>query len=250
MFKSSSINVLLIQLCSIIVSGLGIYTYTLGLIEISTILTFYFLYCGIGVGMMLHRFYSHKSFEFKSTIIQKLFTVITVLAGRGSPIGWVYVHRHHHAYSDTEKDPHAPNNILMLLPHKTKVEKVNLRLVKDLLDKENIIINDWYMLIHIVVVLILTIVNPWLTVFVWALPVCITATMMDVSTYYNHTLGYKNFVTKDNSKNNWLFGYFMFGEGWHNNHHSNPKSVTTKIKWWELDLISWIIRLTKETKVL
>lgn len=250
MFKSSSSNVLLIQLCSLAVSVLGIYNYTLGVGELTTVLIFYFLYCGIGVGMMLHRYYSHKSFTFRSAIVQKLFTAITVLAGRGSPIGWVYVHREHHAYSDTDKDPHAPNSLSMLLPHITKVEKVNLRLVKDLLDKENIFINDWYMLIHIVFVTALTIVNPWLTVFVWAIPVFVTATMMDVSTYYNHMLGYKNFDSRDNSKNNWIFGYSMFGEGWHNNHHSNPKEITTKIKWWEFDPISWIIRLTKETNVL
>lgn len=244
MFKSSSNGILSIQLISAVLSAIGIHFYSLGLQELSTVLIFYFLYCGIGVGMMLHRFYSHKSFQFKSSAVQKLFTACAVLAGRGSPIGWVYVHREHHAYSDTDKDPHAPTTKTMLLPHKTSVsDKVNLRIIRDLLDKENVFINDWYMLIHIVFAVLLTMINPWLTVFVWAVPVFITATMMDLSTYFNHTIGYRNFNSRDNSKNNWLFGYAMFGEGWHNNHHHNPKLVSTKIKWWEFDLIGKVINL-------
>jgi fatty-acid desaturase len=244
MFKSSSNAILTIQIVSMMLTTVGIYFYGLGMLEILTALIFYFLYCGIGVGMMLHRFYSHKSFSFKSNVIQKLFTACAVFAGRGSPLGWVYVHREHHAYSDTTRDPHAPTSKAMLLPHRTLIEeKINLRIIRDLLDKENIFINDWYMLIHIVFVVMLTMANPWLTVFVWAVPVFVTATMMDVSTYFNHTLGYRNFDSRDNSKNNWLFGFTMFGEGWHNNHHHNPKLTSTKIKWWEFDLIGKIINL-------
>jgi len=243
MFKSTSNSVFLVVLCALVISSIGIYFYTLGLKEIVTVLIFYFLYFGVGVSMMLHRFYSHKSFTFKSVIVQKLCTIITVLAGRGSPMGWVYVHRVHHAYSDTDKDPHPPNSPMMLLPHRTKVEKINLRLIKDLLNKENIFINDWYVLIHIVFVLALTLINPWLTVFVWAIPVCITGSMMDVVTYCNHFIGYRNFETKDNSRNIFILGYLALGEGWHNNHHANASNYSFQHKWWEFDPIALIIKI-------
>ena len=68
----------------------------------------FYLYSIIGVSMMLHRYYSHKSFKLYHAI-KWLFTVFAVLSGRGSPIGWVYIHRIHHATSDTEKDPHSPH---------------------------------------------------------------------------------------------------------------------------------------------
>ena len=36
-----------------------------------------------------------------------------------------------------------------------------------------------------------------------------------------------------------------FGESWHNNHHANAKDWKQGLKWWEIDLTSWIIRLIK-----
>jgi len=98
-------------------------------------------------------------------------------------------------------------------------------------------------LIHIVFVLALTLINPWLAVFVWAVPVCVTASMMDISTYCNHVVGYRNFDTKDHSKNSLLFGYLMFGEGWHNNHHANASNHSFQHKWWEFDPTALIIKI-------
>ena len=247
MFKATSNKIFSIQICSIILSAIGIYVYGLGIEEIATFFIFYFLFCGVGLSMMLHRFYAHKSFTFKSPIVEKLYILIMILAGRGSPIGWVYVHREHHAYSDTSKDPHKADTLLMLLPHVTKVKNINLRVVRDLLDKENIFIDKWYLLFHIIFVSILTIINPWLTVFVWALPVCLTATMLDLSTYGNHVenlpLSYRNFETKEYSRNSLMFGYLMFGEGWHNNHHAKASASSFKRKWWEFDPVGSIIKI-------
>jgi len=33
------------------------------------------------------------------------------------------------------------------------------------------------------------------------------------------------------------------GEGWHNNHHADPRSVRHGHRWWELDVTYWSIRL-------
>jgi stearoyl-CoA desaturase (delta-9 desaturase) len=41
------------------------------------------------------------------------------------------------------------------------------------------------------------------------------------------------------SQNNFVLGYLGWGQGWHNNHHHDPKSYDfgTNIsgKWWEFD---------------
>lgn len=244
LFRSSSLGVSLIQFISTVVGLFGIFYFSIGYIEVLSILLFYFLYCGIGIGLMYHRYFSHKVFEFKSPVIEFLFTAISILSGRGSPIGWVHVHREHHGFSDTDKDPHSPKfkGIKIFFPHLLSLgENFNIRLVKDLLTKEQRWINNFYLLINFVYALILCIISPWALIFLWAIPISLTAWMMSFSTYLNHTNGYQNFETNDHSKNNWFFGYTMFGEGWHNNHHKYPREATTKVKFWELDIIGAVI---------
>ncbi len=54
-----------------------------------------------------------------------------------------------------------------------------------------------------------------------------------------HMWGYRNYETKDNSRNSWWVALLTFGEGWHNNHHADQRSARHGHRWWELD-ISWI----------
>jgi stearoyl-CoA desaturase (delta-9 desaturase) len=38
-------------------------------------------------------------------------------------------------------------------------------------------------------------------------------------------------------------GYFSNGEGWHNNHHADPRSAKYGHQWWEIDTTYLTIRL-------
>jgi stearoyl-CoA desaturase (delta-9 desaturase) len=51
--------------------------------------------------------------------------------------------------------------------------------------------------------------------------------------------GYRNFETRDDSRNSWWVALLTFGEGWHNNHHAHPTSARHGLAWYEFD-ISWI----------
>ena len=52
----------------------------------------------------------------------------------------------------------------------------------------------------------------------------------------SHVWGYRNYETADGSRNNWLVGLLANGEGWHNNHHAEPRAAAHGHKWWELDV--------------
>jgi stearoyl-CoA desaturase (delta-9 desaturase) len=54
-----------------------------------------------------------------------------------------------------------------------------------------------------------------------------------------HTWGSRRFATPDDSTNNWWVALLTFGEGWHNNHHADPRSVRHGLAWYELD-INWL----------
>ena len=52
----------------------------------------------------------------------------------------------------------------------------------------------------------------------------------------SHLWGYRNYDTRENSRNNWLFALATNGEGWHNNHHADPRTAAHGHRWWELDV--------------
>ena len=51
------------------------------------------------------------------------------------------------------------------------------------------------------------------------------------------------YETDEASRNNVLIGLISSGEGWHNNHHADPRSARHGHRWWELDVTWLTIRL-------
>jgi stearoyl-CoA desaturase (delta-9 desaturase) len=198
--------------------------------------------------MMLHRYYAHKSFEFKYEFVRKLFTVLTILAGRGSPLGWSYIHRQHHAYSDTEKDPHSPKHLgfkLFGFGHYKGMEQEQMKLflVKDLMDQEQLFIHKYYILILLGLVIPVAIYDIQLLYFMWILPAFLVHISQNIFNYIGHMYGHRNFETKDDSRNCiWLFPLIL-GEAWHNNHHHSPKRFSTTVKENEFDPLKYFIPL-------
>lgn len=234
---------------SLIMAIAGFFVFDFTLQAAIYILIGYFLYSGIGVSMMLHRYYSHHSFEFKSNIIKWLCTWFATVAGRGSPLGWVYVHRMHHKNADTSLDPHDPTTVgwKIFFPHSLEYgNTINKRIVIDLLDKSHITINKYYMLFILAWSLLLYSISPDVFYFFYVIPFVMTFIALDLFVLFSHTYGYRNFDTKDNSKNNWFISLILWGEGWHNNHHRRPGAFNLKHKWWEFDPLGVMITILKK----
>jgi stearoyl-CoA desaturase (delta-9 desaturase) len=249
MFAASSKFLSVIQLTSLLAAIIGVSYFGLGFKEALVVFLFYFLYSGVGVSMMLHRYWTHKSFEFKSKTLMYVCSWFALMAGRGSIIGWVHVHREHHAYSDTVKDPHAPNinGWRVFFPHLMEYgSEIKKYLVRDLFNKEQLDINKYYKLLVLTWVIFLFLLSPWLFFFAWAVPIALTHLALNSFTYFGHSFGYTNHLHRDHSKNLWPFGLLLWGEGWHNNHHKNPGKWNLQENWWELDLISYVIRAVKK----
>lgn len=249
MFTASARFLSLIQLFSVIGAIIGLWFFEFTPLSWLTFLLGYFLYSGVGVSMMLHRYWTHKSFEFKSKTMMYICSWFALMAGRGSIIGWVHVHREHHAYSDTENDPHAPNvnGWRVFFPHLMEYGKeIKRYLVRDLFNKEHITINKYYKLLIIGWAFLLFFINPWLFYFGWVLPIALTHLVLNSFTYFGHSHGYTNHQHRDESKNLWPFAVLLWGEGWHNNHHKNPSKWNLQENWWEIDLIAHIIRIVKK----
>lgn len=203
----------------------------------------YFIYGCIGIALTFHRTLAHKSWEF-NPYIKKVLIIVASLANAGSPLTWVAIHREHHRYSDTDKDPLSPEHKgFWHVMYGTMFDKPSLKYAPDLLRDEfcNFVHKNYY-LIQLVVVLGFFYIGGIKAViaghFAGGGLAWLSASLVN---YFNHiNFGYKNHQTRDNSHNNILTGYLVFGEGWHNNHHCDPSLSSTKDKWWEIDITSVI----------
>lgn len=253
-FGSTAKNVNLLSITSLLCVILGMFYFEFSLLNLGiTIASFYVLNI-LGVWMMLHRFYSHKSFEFKNKYVESIFLLLSVLAGRGSPISWVYIHRQHHAYSDTDKDPHSPNNLgykIFGFGHYKSMEqeKMKIFLVKDLMDKTQLFIHKYYILFILSFALMLSLYSLELMYFMYAIPLVLIQLSQNHFNYFGHTRGYRNFDTKDNSTNNFYLFPFILGESWHNNHHAHPNRISTTVKSFELDPVTYIINMVSRRNI-
>jgi sn-2 palmitoyl-lipid 9-desaturase len=215
----------------------------------------------IGICLGYHRFLSHQSLKLVWPV-RFLVTLAGVLSGQGSPLFWAATHRLHHQRSDQYGDPHSPtegaiwSHLTWLFADRTKAEKEMLLaryspdLVKDpIMQMFEKTYGAW--LIGSGVALYAA--GEWLHAgggwpfLLWGL--CVRMVGMYHSTWFvnsaTHIWGYRNYDTRDLSRNLWWVAVLSYGEGWHNNHHAHPSLAPAGHKWWEVDVTWWVIKSLK-----
>ena len=193
------------------------------------------LVSGLGIAVGYHRVFSHKTHQLP-TWKENIILFFATFAAQSSSIFWVALHRgYHHPYSDTERDLHSPvvhGKLHSFIGWQKDLSDANspvhIKYAIDLLRKKNHVWFSKYRRYILWIVPLIVAIFDWkfaLTCF-W-LTTMISVLQDNLVNVYGHTknfLSYRNFETKDNSQNNWLMGYLCWGQGWHNNHHYDPKS--------------------------
>ena len=201
-----------------------------------------------GIGMGYHRLLTHGGFK-TPKLIEYFLTICGTLALQAGALNWVTTHRIHHAFTETDKDPHSPRDgtfwahigWLMrgtALSHDAETIK---RYAPDLQkDKIHVFISNYFFVTTIIVAVILFAVGGWSMVlwgiflrqvFGWHMTFLVNSA--------THLWGTRRFETHDDSRNNGLIAALTFGEGWHNNHHAHPRSARHGLAWYEFD-INWL----------
>jgi stearoyl-CoA desaturase (delta-9 desaturase) len=249
LLSASSKNTFYLQIVSTLLTIAGFWIFDFTITSVAVIVLFYFLYSGVGISMTFHRYWTHKSFEFKSNIVKWVCTWFGLMSGRGSVIGWVHIHREHHAYADTEKDPHSPKYKGWRLFFPNLIDygvKINRSIIREFWNKTHLSINRYYMLLILVWVLFLSLISIEAAYFAYIVPVTITQYMHNSFIYFGHKNNHTTPYDRDDSKNQWFYGYFLWGEGWHKNHHKNARANYFGSNWWQLDLAGAFIKLVKK----
>jgi fatty-acid desaturase len=202
----------------------------------------------LGVGLGWHRLLTHRSFRAPKWLEYTL-TILGTMSIQDSPDKWVATHRIHHAFVETDKDPHSTRpgfwwaQIGWIVwgtaqDHDNKTLK---RYVPDLQkDRGQVLISRFYYVPIIVSAVALFVIGGW-TMVVWGLFARVVLgwhTTWFVNSL-SHIYGKRPHQTDDDSTNNWFVAVLTFGEGWHNNHHAFPTSARHGLHWYQFDM-NWI----------
>ena len=200
---------------------------------------------GISVSIFYHRLLSHRSFK-TSKWIEYVGTIIASYGIVGSSVGWCSTHIQHHKYTDKPNDPHSPH----IMPW-WKVQWFSM-FVEQLVVVPYLVRSKFHMWIHYnyfilitVILLVLIIIDPFLAIYAFLFPAMMLWNVGSFINVFAHNFGYRTYETANHSTNNFILGYILFGEGWHNNHHNTPKSPSFGEKWWEFDLAFQVIKLIR-----
>jgi fatty-acid desaturase len=202
----------------------------------------------VGVGLSFHRQLTHRSF-YTPKWLERLLAVFGSMALQGSPNDWVTTHRIHHAFCETDKDPHSPRHGTYWA-HMGWVTKgtsqdnsleVEKRYIPDLLkDKFLVKLSKYWYMPTITAAVILALIGGF-SMVIWG--IFLTTVLGWHFTWFvnsvTHVWGSRRFETRDDSTNNGWVAAVSWGEGWHNNHHAYPTSARHGLTWREIDL-NWI----------
>lgn len=221
---------------------------------------------GLGVCLGYHRLLTHSSFETYRPI-RGLLALLGTMAGEGPPIMWVSLHRQHHRFSDEVGDPHSPkegawwSHMLWLFPYRNSQQWAQhyRQYSPDLLKEPFLRLLErtflwWHVFLGVVLFSLgwaLWDIPTGLSFLVYGLFLRLVY-VLHVTWLVNsasHIWGYRNYETRDNSRNLWWVGLLAFGEGWHNNHHAYPRSAAHGHRWWEIDATYWVIAVMKLTRL-
>ncbi len=230
-----------------------------------------YVFGGLGINLCFHRLLTHRGLVCPKWL-EYGFAILGVCCMQDTPARWVAVHRRHHEHSDRRDDPHSPlagflwGHVGWMLVRNGDLSRLGIydRYAKDILR------DPFYRRLERTLLYPTIVMGSWLVFFgagfaasligggtiaqavqfgssllVWGVFFRIVA-VWHITWSVNslsHLFGYQNYPTGERSRNNWLVAILTSGEGWHNNHHADPRSASHGHRWWEIDLIYGFVKL-------
>ena len=205
----------------------------------------------------LHRALSHRALTLHP-LVAFVFRAFLWLTTGIKPKEWVAVHRKHHAYTDTEGDPHSPvllgwrqvqmKNVALYrraLSDPQLISKYAKDLPDDKWDRAFFGHNKTGLLLGIgIAMVLLGPVTGFLAAFIHANAYLAGNAAVNALGHHFGRRPYQNGA----SNLQWL-AFLTMGEGLHNNHHAAPSSPRLSHKWSQIDPGWWVIKTLTVTRL-
>ncbi len=216
----------------------------------------------------LHRYASHKMFTLNK-FWEKAFYIFTWFSQGASylvPKAYAIMHRMHHAFSDTEKDPHSPHffeDVFQMMwntrgmyngfaqgtlqadkefkgnyPEWKFIDKVASSFIT------RILFGLGYIAFYVFFA------TSWWMFLLLPIHFIMGPLHGAIVNWCGHKYGYANFDNDDKSKNSTPFDFFMLGELFQNNHHKFPNSPNFAKKWFEFDPVYPILKVLHWVRII
>jgi stearoyl-CoA desaturase (Delta-9 desaturase) len=238
-----------------------------GLADLLLALAFYSL-TGLGVTVGFHRLLTHRSFT-AAPALRVALAIAGSMSFEGDVIGWVAIHRRHHAFTDRPGDPHSPYRYGTSLAGQLRgLADAHVgwllrndptppgRYAPDLMADPAMRAIAAAFPAFCILSLALPFGAGWaiggtwqaaVAALVWAGFVRI-AVLQHVTWSVNslcHVFGNRPFVTRshDRATNLWPLAVLSFGESWHNLHHSDPACARHGADPGQIDISAEVIRV-------
>jgi len=230
-----------------------------------------YVFGAVGISLCYHRLLTHRGIVCPKWL-EHTFAILGLCCLQDTPARWVAIHRRHHEQSDQQPDPHSPlvsffwAHMGWMVVKNRDLTRLGIfeRYAKDILR------DPFYARLERKFRWVWVVLMSWgvffaggaiaelisggsaaealqfgLSLLVWGVFVR-TVLVWHISWSVNsvtHLWGYRNYETDESSRNNVIVGILANGEGWHNNHHADPRSARHGHLWWEVDLTWLMIRL-------
>ncbi len=217
----------------------------------------------------LHRYASHKAFTMSNTT-EKVFYILTWIfqgANYLSPYGYGVMHRMHHAFADTENDPHSPkyDESIFKMMWKTKTiykDITNKVVIPEARFTEGVpqwpafdkFARSWASRIFwgiVYTAVYWQFATAWYLWLLLPLQFLMSPIHGAVINWFAHKYGYRNFEVGDTSRNFLPVDFLMMGESYHNNHHKNGNRANFGgVRWHEIDPTYQVIKVLDKLNII
>ena len=239
----------------------------------------YYLLAGLGLNLGYHRVLSHRSLKLPKWLER---TLVTIGLPAGTPVQWAGNHRYHHAHTDTPLDPHSPvhrgfwyahvgwylnsGNVLLCVlyclagPGRMLIDAW----MRPRTNQEfnalapDVAADSWYRRMsspwpYAVAIHLHFLIPAVITWRIWGfggfvvfwLTVVVLYNMGDAIDSVSHMFGDQLSGQRDSSRNSFLMGILILGDGWHANHHRFPWSAKHGLSEGQFDWTWQVIRVLR-----
>ena len=209
----------------------------------------------------LHRYGAHRMFTMSKGWERFFYLMTYVFQGSSFlvPRGYAVLHRMHHAYSDTPKDPHSPRNypgvMAMMNDTRKRYHDIAHHIVEPearfdggypewpLIDRLG---QSWVM--RLLWVAGYTAFYFAFATHTWQFALLPFHYVMGpihgaIVNWCGHKYGYRNFQSDDDSRNTLVFDLVTWGELFQNNHHRFGMSPNFAVRMFEIDPTWQVMRV-------
>ena len=204
------------------------------------------------MSLYLHRSQTHQSVQFAPAVSHFFRFVLWFFSSTLTKV-WVAIHRLHHSTTDKINDPHSPQwygiwHIFFLGWNNYRLESKNIETIRsygsgtpdDWIEKNVYTRYKYWGLLFFLPLLDCALFG-YLGLLVWLGHVIwVPLWASGVVNGLGHYVGYRNYATKDESRNVSPIGlsFLTSGEVFHNNHHGDANNPKFSRRWFEFD-IGW-----------